>query len=258
MPVVVMYMLSALPCSTTLVSPPTMATPARRAAFAMARTSASSTGVGSPASSTKVTTSASARAPETARSFTVPFTASSPIEPPGKRSGLTTKLSVVIAMLRAVDVDVRGVAQRLRETIRRAAARTALRPACGWPCRRRRAPSRFADRGTGSWERIAVDRQPGATHAIERQARSPLLLCGVRSCNKRRMILPTKPSARRPDAPACTPCRTACTGAASARPSALRRIARPWDRSRARRARRSAAPRPTRRTCRGCAAPTAR
>ena len=44
-----------------------------------------------------MTTRASALAPETARSFTVPFTASSPMEPPGKLSGLTTKLSVVIA-----------------------------------------------------------------------------------------------------------------------------------------------------------------
>ena len=43
MPVVVMYIWSALPCSTTLVSPPAMRTPASRAAFAMARTSASST-----------------------------------------------------------------------------------------------------------------------------------------------------------------------------------------------------------------------
>ena len=37
------------------------------------------------------------RAPATARSLTVPLTARSPIEPPGKRSGVTTKLSVVIA-----------------------------------------------------------------------------------------------------------------------------------------------------------------
>jgi hypothetical protein len=41
--------------------------------------------------------SASGRAPATARSFTVPFTARSPIEPPGKRRGLTTNESVVIA-----------------------------------------------------------------------------------------------------------------------------------------------------------------
>ena len=65
--------------------------------FAMARTSASRTAVGRPSSRTKVTTRASAFAPETARSFTVPFTASSPMEPPGKLKGLTTKLSVVMA-----------------------------------------------------------------------------------------------------------------------------------------------------------------
>ena len=64
----------------------------------MARTSASSTSVGRPASSTYVTTSASARAPDTARSLTVPLTASSPMDPPGKLSGLTTKLSAVMAM----------------------------------------------------------------------------------------------------------------------------------------------------------------
>ena len=62
-----------------------------------ARTSASRISVASPASRMKLTTIASARAPETARSFTVPFTASSPMDPPGKRSGLTTKLSVVMA-----------------------------------------------------------------------------------------------------------------------------------------------------------------
>ncbi len=52
--------------------------------------------MGSPASSTKVVTSATGRAPLTAKSFTVPFTASSPIEPPGNTSGVTTKPSVVI------------------------------------------------------------------------------------------------------------------------------------------------------------------
>ena len=121
-----------------------------RAACAMARTSASSTSVGSPASSTKVTTSASARAPETARSFTVPLTASSPIEPPGKRSGLTTKLSVVMAMRGAVDLRrARRRRDGVRADDRTGAERTDLRPAGGWPCRRRRAPSRSAGRGTG-------------------------------------------------------------------------------------------------------------
>ena len=52
MPVVVMYMRSALPCSTTLVSPPAILTPAARAAPAMARTSASRISVGKPASRT--------------------------------------------------------------------------------------------------------------------------------------------------------------------------------------------------------------
>lgn len=98
MPQLLMYMPSALPCSTTLVSPPAMTTPARRAADAMARTSASRVSVGRPASRTKVTIRVSAWAPETARSFTVPFTANSPIEPPGKRRGFTTKLSAVMAM----------------------------------------------------------------------------------------------------------------------------------------------------------------
>ena len=63
----------------------------------MAWSSATSVSVGSPASRTSVVTSATGRAPLTARSFTVPFTASSPMDPPGKASGVTTKLSVVIA-----------------------------------------------------------------------------------------------------------------------------------------------------------------
>ncbi len=89
-PNVVTYMPSHCPCSTTFVSPPTIGTPARRAAAAIASTSARSTSAGSPASRMNDAISAIARAPETARSLTVPFTASSPIEPPGKRSGRTT------------------------------------------------------------------------------------------------------------------------------------------------------------------------
>ena len=98
MPAVVMYMPSALPRSTTLVSPPTMATPERRSALDIARTSASRIGDGRPSSSTNVTTMEWPLAPATARSFMVPFTASSPMEPPGKRRGFTTKLSAVMAM----------------------------------------------------------------------------------------------------------------------------------------------------------------
>jgi hypothetical protein len=43
--------------------------------------------------------------------LTVPLTASSPIEPPGKRSGLTTKLSVRHRQTRALDLDDAGVAE---------------------------------------------------------------------------------------------------------------------------------------------------
>ena len=66
------------------------ATPAASAARAIAATSARSTSESRPSSSTSESVSASGRAPATARSLTVPLTASSPIEPPGKRSGLTT------------------------------------------------------------------------------------------------------------------------------------------------------------------------
>ena len=67
------------------------------AAAAIASTSARRSSAERPSSSTSESVSASGRAPAIARSFTVPFTASSPIEPPGKRIGLTTKLSVVSA-----------------------------------------------------------------------------------------------------------------------------------------------------------------
>ena len=66
-----------------------------------------------------MTTRASAFAPETARSFTVPFTASSPIDPPGKRSGFTTKLSVVIAMRVPLIVEMGRIAQRFRDAAKK-------------------------------------------------------------------------------------------------------------------------------------------
>ncbi len=55
--------------------------------------------IGKPSSTTKPADRRSGRAPAIARSFTVPFTASSPISPPGKKSGLTTYESVVNAEL---------------------------------------------------------------------------------------------------------------------------------------------------------------
>ncbi len=111
MPVVVMYRRSTLPCSTTLVSPPTIATPAARAARAMARTSAASISVGSPASSTKVMTSATGRAPHTARSLTVPLTASSPMDPPGNSQRRDHEAVGGDGDGGAVDRDAGGVAQ---------------------------------------------------------------------------------------------------------------------------------------------------
>src|SRR4051794_18744313 len=97
-PVVHTYMPSACPRSTTFVSPATMRTSAASAARAIASTSARSTSASSPSSRISARLSASGRAPPIARSLTVPFTASSPIEPPGNRSGLTTNESVVSAM----------------------------------------------------------------------------------------------------------------------------------------------------------------
>ena len=91
------YISSVAPRSTTLVSPPTISTPATVAASAIACTSAHRTSELSPSSRIIDTVSATGRAPETDRSLTVPLTASSPIDPPGNRSGLTTKLSVVSA-----------------------------------------------------------------------------------------------------------------------------------------------------------------
>ena len=91
------YILSAAPRSTTLVSPATICTPAAAAAAAIASTSAFSSALSRPSSRISDRLSASGRAPDTARSLTVPFTARSPIEPPGKVIGLTTKESVVIA-----------------------------------------------------------------------------------------------------------------------------------------------------------------
>src|SRR4051794_3635757 len=97
-PVVARYIPSAWPRSTTLVSPATTSTPAAAAACAIASTSARSTPASRPSSRIIAIVRASGRAPATARSLTVPLTASSPIEPPGKRSGLTTNESVVMTM----------------------------------------------------------------------------------------------------------------------------------------------------------------
>src|SRR4051794_19940666 len=96
-PVVQIYMPSAWPRSTTFVSPVTTLTPALSAARATASTSARRVSDSRPSSRISARLSASGRAPAIARSLTVPLTASSPIEPPGNLSGLTTNESVVSA-----------------------------------------------------------------------------------------------------------------------------------------------------------------
>ena len=91
MPVVQTYMPSAWPRSTTFVSPATICTPA--AARGRARSPRPRRAGRRPPAPPRGSATGSAPAaarPATARSLTVPLTASSPIEPPGKRSGLTT------------------------------------------------------------------------------------------------------------------------------------------------------------------------
>jgi hypothetical protein len=85
-----MYMPSAAPRLTTLVSPVTTGTPAAAAASAISATSSRRISIEKPSSSTKAAEMAVGRAPIMARSLIVPCTASVPAEPPGKRSGWTT------------------------------------------------------------------------------------------------------------------------------------------------------------------------
>ena len=92
MPAVEMYMPSAAPRSTTFVSPVTTDTPAAAAASAMSATIP----VGRPSRSpprARRRPRGQGPGPIMARSLTVPWTARWPTEPPGKRSGLTTKVS---------------------------------------------------------------------------------------------------------------------------------------------------------------------
>src|SRR5690606_17090139 len=63
----------------------------------MSAAKAHSSSMGKPSSITKAAEIQAGRAPITARSFTVPWIARWPIEPPGNRSGCTTKESVLNA-----------------------------------------------------------------------------------------------------------------------------------------------------------------
>ena len=94
MPAVFTYTWSPWPASTTLVSPVTMLTPAARAASPMSWATRPITDSSVPSSSTKPQERYAGTAPLMARSLRVPFTARWPIEPPGKNSGRTTKVSV--------------------------------------------------------------------------------------------------------------------------------------------------------------------
>jgi hypothetical protein len=98
MPAVLIKMPSAAPPSTTFVSPVTTETPASLAVAAMEATRRLNVSIANPASMIMPTDIYLGQAPLTARSFTVPLTHSLPRSPPGKNSGFTTKLSVVMAM----------------------------------------------------------------------------------------------------------------------------------------------------------------
>ena len=89
-PVVVMNTPSPLPCSTTLVSPVTMGTPASRAAAAIDSTMRFRSASGKPSSRMKLALRYSGAAPSIATSLTVPCTARQPMSPPGKNSGEIT------------------------------------------------------------------------------------------------------------------------------------------------------------------------
>ena len=125
---------------------------------------------------------------------------------------------------RAVQADVRGIAQRLGGRSEEDAARRGLRSGDGWPCRPRRAPFRSADREIESSECGHAMRGPFTLES------KPMRTSGAHTDNTPRRRLRRRPSARPPDAPACIRCRRACTAPASALPSAPRRTARPWDR----------------------------
>src|SRR6266850_2829717 len=96
-PLVVMKHPSALPRSTTLVSPVTSRTPAVFAAAPIDSTIRPRSASGKPSSRMKAALRYRGRAPAIARSLTVPLTASIPMSPPGKKSGVTTCASVVKA-----------------------------------------------------------------------------------------------------------------------------------------------------------------
>ena len=213
-----MYIWSAWPRSTTLVSPVTISTPAARAAAAMASTSARRTSAANPSSRIRERLSACGRAPETARSLTVPLTASSPIEPPGNRIGFTTKLSVVSARPVPSIVTLAGVAQLLQalraerrdeqpldQGLRRLAARAVRHRDLG-VLELRALAARGLDDVRGS---AARGRSRRCSRRRSYDLRAPAR--SGRSCSRRRRRPRGTPCTCRSRARACRRCRTPCT-----------------------------------------------
>ena len=172
-------------------------------------TSARRTSASRPSSRISERLSASGRAPAIARSLTVPLTASSPIEPPGKRSGLTTKLSVVSARSAPTrpaspsSVDAEGGReQALDQRLRRLAA-GAVRHRDPLVLE----PRALGARGLDDPEDPLLAVGDGAAHLT----RPPSRARSGRSCSRRRRRPPARPCRCRSRARACTRCRTPCT-----------------------------------------------
>ncbi len=188
-PVVVTYMRSALPCSTTLVSPPAIAR--LRAGRLSHGANFGFQDLGGKASfKHKSDNDCLGLAPETARSLTVPLTASSPIEPPGKARGLTTKLSVVMATC-APSTATRAASASGSELVPN--SRGANRPSTKRRLALPPAPCAISIWGSRN---LTLGRSGlfgfGSMPASSGWLPSP---CGVRSCSTLRKIPPMKPSA---------------------------------------------------------------
>ncbi|MBA7575911.1 hypothetical protein ES708_17747 [subsurface metagenome] len=95
MPDVFIKILSALPFSTTLVSPVTIFKPISSRTFFVENNIFLKSETGKPSSRINERLIAAGVHPVVTRSFTVPHMLSFPISPPGKNIGFTTKLSVV-------------------------------------------------------------------------------------------------------------------------------------------------------------------
>ncbi len=171
---------------------------------AIASTSARRTSLPRPSSRIIATLSASGRAPATARSLTVPLTASSPIEPPGKRSGLTTNESVVNASSSRIAASASSSIPKAGASSPSISVCVALPPA-PWAIviRSSRKRGLFA-RAVSMIERIRSSRSETVT-------RPPARGRTGRRSSRRRTRPPATPCTSRSRARACRRCRTPCT-----------------------------------------------